>query len=133
MLFRSWRAVETGLPPDVNLMVWAHIGVGIAVLALVVWRLALRLTRGAPAAPAGEGAALRLAGHLGHVALYLLMIGAPITGLMAWFGGIMPLAEVHEMAKPALIILILIHVAAAIYHHFWLKDGLLNRMRKAQD
>jgi len=116
-----------------TLMVWAHIVAGIAVVALVCWRLALRLTRGVPAAPAGESAAIRVAGHLGHAGLYVLMIGAPITGLLAWYGGVTDLAEVHELAKPALIILILVHVAAALYHHFFLKDGLLDRMRKPQD
>jgi cytochrome b561 len=128
----AWDAVEDGLAPDMTLLVWGHIVVGSAILALVVWRLALRLTRGVPGAPAGESAALRLAGHLGHWALYALMVATPITGLLAWFGGIAVLAEVHGLAKPALIILILIHVAAAFYHQFKLKDGLLDRMRKPQ-
>jgi len=129
----AWEAIEEGAAANMTLMVWAHIVAGIAVVALVCWRLALRLTRGVPAAPAGESAAIRVAGHLGHAGLYVLMIGAPITGLLAWYGGVTDLAEVHELAKPALIILILVHVAAALYHHFFLKDGLLDRMRKPQD
>lgn len=129
----AWDAVEDGLAPNMTLTVWAHIIAGSAVLALVVWRLALRLTRGVPAAPAGESAAVRMAGHLGHMGLYVLMLGAPITGLLAWYCGITDLAEVHELAKPALIILIVVHIAAAFYHHFIVKDGLLNRMRKPLD
>ena len=129
----AWEAVEDGLAPNMTLTVWAHIVAGSAVLALVVWRLALRLTRGVPDAPAGEPAALRMAGHLGHWALYALMVATPVTGLLAWYGGITSLAEVHELAKPALIVLILIHVAAAFYHQFRIKDGLMDRMRKPLD
>ena len=38
-----------------------------------------------------------------------------------------------ELLKTALWVVIGLHVVAAFYHHFILKDGLLNRMRRAQD
>ena len=96
----AWRAVRNSAAADMTVMVWAHILVGIAVLALVVWRLALRLTRGVPDAPERESNLIRLAGSLGHWALYGLMILAPVTGLLAWYGGITSLAEVHELPSP---------------------------------
>jgi cytochrome b561 len=41
------------------------------------------------------------------------------------------LAELHGgVFKVLLWALIALHVLAALYHHFFLKDGLLNRMRK---
>ncbi len=58
------------------------------------------------------------------------MIMVPVTGLVAWFGGgIETAADLHELGKPVFIVLIAAHVLAARWHHFWLKDGLLNRMR----
>lgn len=72
---------------------------------------------------------LRKAAHWGHLALYALMILMPLSGLAAWFGGLEAAAEVHEAMKPLLLILVAVHVAAALWHQFWLKDGLLLRMK----
>ena len=36
--------------------------------------------------------------------------------------------EIHSANKPVFILLILIHAAAALYHHFVLKDSTLRRM-----
>jgi cytochrome b561 len=130
---QAWRSVESGGIPTMGLMVWAHIVVGGAVLALVVWRLALRLRRGVPDAPAGDSKPVQLAAHIGHWALYALMVLFPVTGFAAWYGGIHDLAEVHEMMKPILILLILVHLLAALWHQFWLKDNLLARMKRPQD
>ena len=113
-------------------MVWAQIVVGGAVLALVVWRLALRLTRGVPPRPATEGKPLQLAGYVAHWALYALMVLFPVTGLLAWFGGVAKLAEVHQLMKPLAIILIVLHLVAALWHQFWVKDNLLARMKTPQ-
>jgi cytochrome b561 len=129
----AWDSFTERGAADMTFLAWAHIVAGIAVLVLVVWRLSLRLTRGVPEAPAGESALVGLGGAAAHWGLYALMLGAPVTGLLAWYGGITSLAEVHELAKPALIILIILHFVAALYHQFILKDGLLNRMRKPLD
>ena len=59
------------------------------------------------------------------------MFAAPISGLLAWYGGVLSAADVHELFKPLIIILVVLHVAAALWHHFIRKDGLLNRMRKS--
>ncbi|WP_029076781.1 cytochrome b [Kaistia adipata] len=105
----------------------AHYWVGIAILALVLLRLVLRLTLKVPAPleTAGRWAA-RLA-SAAHVAFYVLLVAVPVTGLLAVyaspsFGGI------HELGKPLFIILIGLHAAAALYHQFWLRDGTLRRM-----
>lgn len=130
---RAWRAVRNSAAPDMTVAVWAHIVVGVTVLALVMWRLTLRLKRGVPAAPEGESRLVKLAGTLGHGGLYALMIVAPVSGLLAWYGGVATMAEVHSWLKPALILLIAVHIAAALYHQFIVKDGLMNRMRKPLD
>ncbi|MEY4983199.1 MAG: hypothetical protein RIR62_1465 [Pseudomonadota bacterium] len=127
----GWRAIETGGAPVYDAGALAHIGVGVAVLLLALWRLGLRFTRGVPDLPAGMSGRDRLVSHLGHGLLYALMIGVPVVGLLAWFGASEDLAELHELGKPAFLLLIAGHVAAALWHQFVRKDGLLQRMRRA--
>ena len=106
-----------------------HIVPGIAIFVLVLWRLVLRLARGAPEAP-GEPGLQRTAGIVVHWLLYALLIIMPVTGLVAWFGGVGAAGEVHEILQNLLLVLIGLHVAAALWHQFGLKDNLLNRMRQ---
>ena len=129
----GWESIEEGGPAIYNAGSLAHIGVGVSVLLLACWRLALRFTRGVPDLPPGGSTLSTLAGHVSHWALYALMIGVPVIGLMAWFGASNDLAELHTLGKPAFLILIALHVAAALWHQFWLKDGLLVRMKRAAD
>lgn len=130
---QAFRAATRGEVPEMGLLVWGHIVGGIAVLLLVMWRLMLRADRGVPLPPEGEPVLLSKAGQAGHLALYALMIVAPITGIVAWFGVNRAAAEVHEWLKPAFIILIGVHFLAALWHQLRLKDGLLDRMRRPLD
>ncbi len=126
-----WRQIQQTGPTPTTTGAWLHIIVGVSVLALVAWRLTLRFTRGVPAAPEGENHALKLAGDAGHILLYVLMIALPVTGLLVFYGGITFLGDVHGgILKALLWVVIALHVVAAFYHHFVLKDGLINRMRK---
>lgn len=124
-----WGEVERTGSYTMTVGALVHIIVGVLVLALVLWRLLVRLTRGAPEAP-DASPAMMLAAKVGHWALYAFMIGLPVTGLAAWFGGIDAAAELHEGPLKALLwVLIAGHVVMALYHQFVLKDGLLDRMR----
>ncbi len=128
-----WDAFTEGGIPVMSTWIWAHILVGGAVLVLVVWRIALRLSRGVPEVPHSGSALMTKAAEWGHLVLYALMVLTPISGLVAWYGGVELAGEVHGLFKPALIVLIALHVAAALYHQFWLKDGLLLRMKRPLD
>lgn len=108
----------------------AHIGAGVLVLALGLWRIALRFTRGAPALPADEPRLMQIAAHALHGLLYLLIIVVPLAGLVAWFGQNREVAELHEQAKPVFVVLISLHVLAGLWHHFVRRNGLLLRMRR---
>lgn len=125
-----------------------HFMLGLGVLLMVSLRLAARFTGPKPAAQAAHTWA-SWAARLGHGALYVLMVGMPILGWLAlsaagkpipFFGLEMPalvspdktlandLKELHETLGTAGYWLIGIHVAAALGHHYLLKDGLLSRM-----
>ena len=129
-----WRGFRQTGTATMTTTAWVHIISGALVLTFAAWRLALHFSRGVPGAPAGESALMKLAGEAGHWALYTLMLAMPITGLLAWYGGVTSLAEVHGgILKLLLIIMIGLHLVAALYHQFVLKDNLLNRMRKPLD
>lgn len=127
-----------------------HFALGTAVLTLtalrLVWRLANPRLEPAPGTPGWQVAAARLA----HAALYALMFAVPLSGVLAaWFGGkainlfwvatlASPFArdralekgaeEVHEVLANGLLVLVAVHVAAALWHHFVRRDGMLRRM-----
>lgn len=106
---------------------YLHVGVGIAVLVLVLFRLALRLTQGVPAPVPGPALQVR-AGEALHYLFYVMLIATPITGLLAQYVDMRTFGEIHAANKPIFILLIVLHVAAALYHHFVLKDTTLRRM-----
>ena len=104
----------------------SHIWVGIAILALVALRIVLRLVQGAP--PLDESHRLTaLLAKAAHLAFYILLVAMPVTGLMAYYGGL-PTGDLHELGKPLFIVLIALHVAATLWHQFVRRDGTLRRM-----
>ncbi|MDE0060187.1 MAG: cytochrome b/b6 domain-containing protein [Defluviicoccus sp.] len=105
-----------------------HVAFGIAIFALALLRVALRLRRGAPPPPQDEHPALRLAARATHLALYAIILLMPVTGGLAWFGGVEAMAELHSAGKVAILALVLLHIAGALYQHFVLKTDVLRRM-----
>jgi cytochrome b561 len=107
-----------------------HYYFGIAILALVALRLVVRLVQGAP--PVLDlGPLLELAAKATHWLFYALLVFVPVTGLLGYYvDG--PFGDIHGWAKPVFIVLIALHAAAALYHQFWRKDGLLTRMLRPQ-
>jgi len=106
-----------------------HVYAGITILVLVLGRLVVRLMQGAPEAPDAD----TFIGKIGvwtHFALYALMVLVPVIGMMAWFGGIEPAGDIHTVLMNVMMILVILHALAALYHQFVLRDGLLMRMLK---
>jgi cytochrome b561 len=126
-----------------------HVAAGLLVLLLAVVRLEEFLRRGAP--PVLAHARWQVtAAHLLHATLYVVMFALPITGIVfaqaggrsvAFFGWELPLMvsqnaalrhnahELHEFLGSAVYVLVGLHVAASLWHHFVLGDDTLRRMR----
>ena len=136
-------------PRKLELYSW-HKWCGVTIFLLAVLRLAWRLANPVPALPADMPAWQRRLAHLSHAGLYTLLIVMPVTGWImssalnlpvvylglihvpSPFGVNRALGEamitVHQGLALALLILVCLHVAAALYHHFFLRDDILRRM-----
>lgn len=127
-----------------------HRSIGVTVFALVLVRAAWRFVSPPPGLPAATPRIIRLASHGGHAALYLLMLAVPALGMLfTWAAGHdipvwgltslpAPFApdgnlreifiDLHGLAANAILALVGLHVAAALFHQYVLRDGLLARM-----
>jgi cytochrome b561 len=127
----AFDGMMEGAPVVVGWVPTFHVYAGLAVLALVLLRFALRLMR--PVAPMETGKPfLDKAGEWGHYALYLLLFAAPALGALSWYSQIDATASYHVLAVNALMILALGHAAMSLFHQFVLRDGLLLRMIRAK-
>lgn len=104
-----------------------HYWFGISILVLVVLRLFVRLTHGAPVSPDGIPGWMAVASRITHWFFYALLVAVPVTGLLGFYTE-GPFGDIHAWAKPVFIGLIALHAGAALFHQFWLKDGLLRTM-----
>ncbi|MBS0429627.1 MAG: cytochrome b/b6 domain-containing protein [Proteobacteria bacterium] len=103
-----------------------HVWTGLAVLALVLLRLALRAVQGTPPA-VGDGW-MRRAATWAHRLLYVLLLATPLLGAATWFGGLKALGDLHELAANTLLGVAGAHAAVALWHHYVLHDRVLTRM-----
>ncbi|MER9313467.1 cytochrome b/b6 domain-containing protein [Mesorhizobium australicum] len=126
----AYRAFSRGIEPAAGDIFNAtiHVYVGLTVLVLAVWRLAVRLQRGVPVAPAEESVALKRIATATHFMLYVFIFGMPITGALAWYFRLAAMGDIHELAKPVIIVVVSLHAAAALWQHFYVKSGVLIRM-----
>lgn len=75
---------------------------------------------------------MKLAARLTHLSLYLLLILLPVTGLIAWFGRSAAAGGVHAALTTALLILVGLHVAGALYQYLALKSGVMRRILRPE-
>lgn len=144
----AWLMTDHRGAPEAALSAW-HIGVGTAVLSLILLRLLWRLIKTPPPHPPMPAWQARAA-QATHGLLYAGFLGLPLLGWLAasarewpvhWIGlialpALFPanagwaelLGEVHQVLALGLLGLIGLHVAAALYHAVVLRDGSLRRM-----
>lgn len=127
----AWEAIEKGTESAFDPLVLAHVAGGALVLVFALWRLSIKARRGVPEM-VGDSALQRGLARLTHLGLYALMILMPVSGATAWFGGVAVAAQGHNILKVVLLALVALHVVGALYHHFVLKDGLIQRMARAE-
>ena len=126
----AYRAFLRGTEPPAGDILDAniHVYVGLAVLVLAICRFGVRLRHGVPAAPPEEGILLKRIAAASHFLLYLFIFGMPITGVLAWYFSFRVMGEIHELAKPVIIIVVGLHATAALCQHFYVKSDVLVRM-----
>lgn len=133
---------------------WGVVAFGL-VVTRILWRTANRWRR--PALPPAMPAWQRQVATWSHRLLYLLMLSMPLSGwilvsasplghwlgirsrFFGWFELPDPIGRasyaiehaagaVHVIGALVLVILLLVHVAAALRHQFVKRDGVLSRM-----
>lgn len=62
------------------------------------------------------------------IAFYALLIAMPVTGIIAYHLQQFWVGEIHEWGKPVFLALIALHIAAALWHHFYKRNDVLRRM-----
>ncbi|KFN42477.1 hypothetical protein N790_11465 [Arenimonas malthae CC-JY-1] len=127
-----------------------HKSFGLTVLALTVLRLLWRLVAGTPAPVPGTPRWQSFIAQATHGALYVILLAMPLSGWLynsasgfplKWFGlfslpklsgydaGVKAFAlAAHEWLFIALAVIVAVHAAAALKHHYLDRDATLSRM-----
>ena len=127
-----------------------HKWIGIIILSLVLLRVLWRLGHRPPTMLAGMARWQEISALLVHLGLYALMLAVPLSGwlMSSALGfpvvlfGVLPLPDliaankasgellktVHEVLNYTLLSLVVLHVLAALHHHFILRDATLRRI-----
>ncbi len=140
--------------PEKSELYGMHKAFGVTALSLIVLRIIWRLSNKVVLPLADLPNILKLAAKSGHFLLYVFMLIMPISGIMMsrfagydisvfglftipalekneWLSGIFH--TTHVTAVWGFVIIIIMHIGAAFYHHFIRKDKVLMRMIKQSD
>jgi cytochrome b561 len=141
------KFVLPGVPsdsPQKPSLLQTHAYIGAFITVLLIVRLIVYFTTKRPAPADAGNAFLNFAARAVHFLLYALLIGMAVSGLgmfqqanlPAVFSGAAPYPDFfvysprlgHGLISTLLILLIALHIGAALYHQFIRKDNLLARM-----
>jgi cytochrome b561 len=151
----AWGMVAASPGGLQNFLYNVHKNVGVFILLLASVRLGWRWAHPVPYLPADLPAWQATAARATHVMLYLLLFLMPITGFLytALSGYPVPLLMVWDLSKLVpvnkpvgawfelahvslqwlLYLVVLLHVAGALQHHFVRKDWVLRRMLSTRE
>ena len=146
----AWSADDLPLGAHKLALFARHKSFGMTVLMLAIARLLWRFTHAPPPLPAGMTTIEHRLARATHIAFYVLLIAMPLTGWMmssaknysvSWFGlftwpnlvsqndaAFEFLKSTHDYLSDALFAIAVLHILAALKHHFWNKDDVLVRM-----
>ena len=146
----GWTAVD--LPSGMHKLALfgRHKSVGMTVLMLAILRLLWRFKHRPPELPPAMTPVERMLARATHIAFYVLLFAMPITGWLmssaknysvSWFGLFTwpnligqnetvfnILKTTHDYLSFLLFGIAVLHILAALKHHFWNKDDVLVRM-----
>jgi cytochrome b561 len=150
MFMLGFIMVNTPLGMEKLIMYGRHKSLGVMVLVLMVLRLLWRLSNPVPHMPGHMSATQRFLAHASHFGLYVLVLAMPLSGwlmssaaglpvsVFGWFTLPIPIAPdkdmvhlfkgAHEYIAWTLLVLIALHITAALVHHFYYKDDVLLKM-----
>ncbi|MFP3587884.1 cytochrome b [Paraburkholderia sp. SIMBA_055] len=150
LLAQTWGLTPR---PTRHLMIVAHMSFGILLTAVLIARIGWRLLRGHQAPPPNVGW-VEHAARTVHYVLYVLLVSEALLGFvlrwpgnesMSFFGLELPppfppfskpahhsVGEAHDLIGWTIIVLAGSHAAAALFHHFFLRDDVLLRMLPGQ-
>lgn len=142
----TWQLADAATPRTFYFNL--HKSIGVTILGLIVIRVLWRVTHKPPALLSSYKVWERKLATGVHHLLYLLMIALPVSGVIMatyskygikWFG--YPLIkgldnnaaresfkEIHEMIGIVILVMLILHIAGALKHHFVDKDDTLKRM-----
>ena len=130
-------------------LVSIHKPLGIAILVLALLRLAVRLRNGAPSLPDDMPEPMKLAARLSHLLFYVLMIAMPLLGWAMLSAADYPVVvaglhlpaivpaspglhsalwTAHQTLAFVFFALILVHLAAGLFHALVRRDGVFEAM-----
>jgi cytochrome b561 len=146
----AWTMPEMRRDTRPDTLINLHFSIGALVLAIAVIRLGLRLTHGEPPPEPGVPWWQVIGACVVHWLLYALLLVVPVLGWInaswrgfpiAMFGLELPklvaaraagwgwTGDVHGLlANYAILILVALHVGAALYHWLVRGDGIFQRM-----
>ena len=136
--------------PTQDMLYNLHKSLGVLILVLMILRLINRLAVGAPIPDPGIEPWQKTVSSVVHTSLYVLLLAMPVVGYIAnsAYGAPTPffglfnlpklvgnnealatqLFTLHRWTGFLVIALVLMHVGAALYHHFVRRDDVLKRM-----
>jgi cytochrome b561 len=146
----GWTMPHMGRNTPVTTVISLHFTFGVIILAVAIVRLGWRATHGEPAPLDGIPPWQMQSARIMHWLLYLLLFVIPLLGWMeasrrgmpvVMFGLELPkllatrapgwgwTGDVHGLlANYLMLALVALHVAAGLYHYFFRRDGVLQRM-----
>ena len=127
-----------------------HKSIGLAILLVVVVRVAWRAVHAPPPLPATMSSGERRAAHASHAVLYALALALPLSGWIVSAASNVPFLAFWRIPVPAIVapdelladraalvhlvlaillgVALVAHVAAALWHHYVRHDDVLRRM-----
>jgi cytochrome b561 len=146
----AWIADDLPLGVHKLALLARHKSVGMTVLMLAILRLLWRFYNPPPSLPTAMSRIERVLARATHVAFYVLLFAMPLTGWMmssaknysvSWFGlftwpnligkndaAFEFLKSTHDILSYTLFTIAVLHILAALKHHFWNKDDVFLRM-----